>query len=71
MTAWRLFWSGWASRPVQSYEKYRETYHWGDVEVVLDETPFGDFVELEGENETALKAVAAAFGARLVAARAG
>lgn len=49
-------------RPVQSYEKYRETYHWGDVEVVLDETPFGDFVELEGENETALKAVAAALG---------
>jgi len=49
-------------RPVQSYEKYRETYHWGDVEVVLDETPFGDFVELEGANETALKRVAAALG---------
>ena len=49
-------------QPVQSYEKFRETYHWGDVEVVLDETPFGDFVELEGENEAALKTVAAALG---------
>ena len=49
-------------RPVQSYEKYRETYHWGAVEVVLDEMPFGDFVELEGDDEAALKSVAAALG---------
>ncbi len=49
-------------RPVQSYEKYRETFHWGDVEVVLDETPFGDFVELEGADEATLKRVAAALG---------
>ena len=34
--------------PVQSYEKYRETFEWGDVEVVLDELPYGNFVELEG-----------------------
>lgn len=32
----------------QVYEKYRETFMLGDVEVVLDELPFGDFVELEG-----------------------
>ena len=49
-------------QPVQSYEKYRETYHWGEVEVVLDETPFGDFVELEGANEAAIKHVAVALG---------
>lgn len=34
--------------PVQVYEKYREAFVVGDVEVVLDELPFGDFVELEG-----------------------
>lgn len=49
-------------QPVQRYEKYRETYQLGDVEVVLDETPFGDFVELEGQYEAALKAAAAALG---------
>lgn len=32
----------------QVYEKYRESYKLGSVEVVLDEMPFGDFVELEG-----------------------
>lgn len=30
------------------YEKYRETFALGSVEVMLDEMPFGDFVELEG-----------------------
>jgi adenylate cyclase class 2 len=32
----------------QRYEKYRETYSFRDIEIVLDEMPFGDFVELEG-----------------------
>ncbi|MCA9875144.1 MAG: class IV adenylate cyclase [Anaerolineales bacterium] len=45
--------------PVQIYEKYRETFTWQDVEIVLDELPFGDFVELEG-TEPAIKTVAAA-----------
>jgi adenylate cyclase class 2 len=35
----------------QVYEKYRETFRLGAVEVVLDEMPFGNFVELEGEEE--------------------
>jgi adenylate cyclase class 2 len=48
--------------PVQTYEKYRETFHWGVVEVVLDEMPFGDFVELEGPSDESLKAVADALG---------
>ena len=47
---------------VQTYEKYRETFHWGDVEVVLDELPFGDFVELEGPSDHRLKAAANALG---------
>jgi adenylate cyclase class 2 len=30
------------------YEKYRETFLLGDVEIVLDEVPYGCFVEIEG-----------------------
>lgn len=45
--------------PRQVYEKYRETFSFGEVEVVLDELPFGEFVELEGE-ETAIRAAAEA-----------
>jgi len=47
--------------PKQVYEKYRETFHFGRVEVVLDELPFGDFVELEGDDD-AIQASAAALG---------
>ncbi|HZD10253.1 MAG TPA: class IV adenylate cyclase [Candidatus Binatia bacterium] len=35
----------------QVYEKYRETFALDDVEVVLDELPYGNFVELEGSEE--------------------
>ena len=35
--------------PMQVYEKYRETFQWRDVEIVLDELPYGNFIELEGE----------------------
>jgi adenylate cyclase class 2 len=35
--------------PQQIYEKYREAFTFEGVEVVLDELPFGHFVELEGE----------------------
>ncbi len=43
--------------PMQVYEKYRETFQLGQVEVVLDEMPFGNFVELEGM-EAAIKETA-------------
>jgi adenylate cyclase class 2 len=45
----------------QVYEKYRETFVLGSVEAVLDELPFGNFVELEGE-EVAIKAAASDLG---------
>ena len=45
----------------QVYEKYRETFRLGEVEAVLDEMPFGDFAELEGE-ETAIRAAAKELG---------
>ena len=40
--------------PMQVYEKYRETFTWQDVEIVLDELPYGNFVEFEGD-EAGLK----------------
>jgi adenylate cyclase, class 2 len=36
-------------RPTFRYQKYRETYRWHDVEIVIDETPVGTFLEIEGE----------------------
>ena len=30
------------------YEKHRKTWHLGSVEIVLDELPFGYFMEIEG-----------------------
>ena len=44
-----------------SYEKYRETWTVQEVEIVLDELPYGDFVELEGVDEQ-LKPLAIALG---------
>ena len=36
---------------VMGYEKYRTTYQLDDAEVTLDEMPYGNFVEIEGEQE--------------------
>ena len=47
--------------PVQVYEKYRETFTLDGIEIVLDEMPYGDFVELEGE-EAAIKTAATDLG---------
>lgn len=33
---------------VAIYEKYRETFRWNSTEIVLDELPFGNFLEVEG-----------------------
>lgn len=42
--------------PYMIYEKYRTTYTLADTEVVLDEMPYGHFVEIEG-HQTAIEAV--------------
>jgi adenylate cyclase, class 2 len=47
---------------VVSYEKYRRTYRLGDVEVVLDELPMGDFVEIEAPNNVLIEGVAQMLG---------
>lgn len=41
------------------YEKYRTTYRLGEAEVVLDEMPFGDFIEVEGQVPAIERALAA------------
>jgi adenylate cyclase, class 2 len=38
------------------YEKHRKTWHFLDVEVVLDELPFGYYMEIEGEVDAISKA---------------
>jgi len=38
-------------RPVFRYQKYRETWVWKDVEIVVDETPIGTFLEIEGSKQ--------------------
>jgi adenylate cyclase class 2 len=43
------------------YQKYREVWHWNDAEVVVDETPVGTFLEVEGPIET-IHAAARALG---------
>jgi adenylate cyclase class 2 len=36
--------------PYMTYEKYRTTYHYAETEIVLDELPYGRFVEIEGDH---------------------
>jgi adenylate cyclase class 2 len=43
------------------YQKYRETYRLADVEIVIDETPIGTFLEIEGPAE-GIHGAAAALG---------
>jgi adenylate cyclase class 2 len=40
------------------YEKYRTTYEWNDTHIMLDELPYGDFVEIEGETIDVIRTAA-------------
>lgn len=44
------------------YEKYRQVYHLGDVEVVLDELPYGNFIEIEASSNTLIEGVVQMLG---------
>lgn len=45
--------------PQFRYEKRREEYRWKDCLIALDETPIGNFIEIEGESGPIGKAVTA------------
>lgn len=40
------------------YEKFRATYEWNETLIMLDELPYGSFVEIEGENVDTIRAAA-------------
>ena len=44
------------------YEKYRTTYTLGSLEVVLDELPYGDFIEIEGPDGESIQQAARQIG---------
>ena len=44
------------------YEKYRTTYRMNNVEVVVDELPTGDFLEIEGADSESIKRAAQLLG---------
>jgi adenylate cyclase class 2 len=44
------------------YEKYRTTYQVGSLEVVLDELPNGDFLEIEGPDAESIHGLAQQLG---------
>jgi adenylate cyclase class 2 len=47
---------------VVMYEKWRTVYRVGDVDVDLDETPLGNFLEIEGPNTAGIQEVALLLG---------
>ncbi len=47
---------------IAMYEKYRTAYELGAVEVLLDELPCGNFVEIEGPDATSIHAAADRLG---------
>jgi adenylate cyclase, class 2 len=47
--------------PVWRYEKYRETFTYQDTEILLDDTPCGAFLEIEGSRE-AIRVMASTLG---------
>ncbi len=48
--------------PILFYEKFRATYELDGVHIMLDELPYGSFVEIEGEDITALREIAGLLG---------
>lgn len=44
--------------PVVFYEKFRTTYEYQNVHIMLDELPYGTFVELEGDHIQTLREIA-------------
>lgn len=49
-------------KPIVYYEKYRATYEIDSLHVMLDELPYGNFVEIEGEDVAAIRKTADSLG---------
>jgi adenylate cyclase class 2 len=49
-------------RPFQVYEKYREVFVLDDAEVMLDQLPFGSFVEIEASDPSSLQSTSRRLG---------
>ena len=47
---------------IMVYEKYRATYDFDHCHIMLDELPYGDFVEIEGANAASIRSVASQIG---------
>jgi adenylate cyclase class 2 len=43
---------------VQVYEKWRETFIFNDIHLCMDTMPYGNFLEIEGKEKQAIKALA-------------
>jgi adenylate cyclase class 2 len=44
------------------YEKFRTTYELSDIHIMLDELPYGEFIEIEGENVEVIHKIANLLG---------
>ena len=55
----RLFLEALGYEVMVSYEKFRATYQLNTVQIMLDEMPFGNFIEIEGPDPHSIQTVAA------------
>lgn len=44
------------------YEKFRTTYELNNIHIMLDELPYGEFVEIEGDNVGMIRTIASTLG---------
>lgn len=58
----RQFLAALGYQEVMIYEKYRATYELDHTLIMLDELPYGNFVEIEGETVENIRSVAASLG---------
>lgn len=54
----KLFLEALGFKPVVFYEKFRATYELNGIHIMLDELPYGKFVEIEGEQVQELRRIA-------------
>jgi adenylate cyclase class 2 len=54
----RLFLEALGYQKLLEYDKYRTTYEFQNCHIMLDELPYGNFVEIEGEDKESIQTVA-------------